>query len=240
MVVAVTRLNADIEAGDLKAAKADYAKARPFYERVESDVEGFVLPGFDATDNSGNLDYLIDMRSSNLDPAVGWHGFHLIERDLWSKGAITDETKKGALELQRNVGNLAQLAKGLSYAPEDLANGAAGLLEEVQSGKISGEEEEFSHLDLVDFAANIEGAQQAFAFLEPGMRNIDPDLTKRVNEQFATVETLLRGYADPAAPGGYKSYTEALRKSDARNLSQAIQNLQEPLAQIAEKVATAG
>ena len=78
MVTAVGRLKGDIDAGDLKAAKAEYPVARSFYERIESDVEGFVLPGHDVTDNSGNLDYLIDMRASNLDPAVGWHGFHAI------------------------------------------------------------------------------------------------------------------------------------------------------------------
>lgn len=93
MVVAVNRLKSDIDAGDLVKAKEDYAKARPFYERIESDVSGFILPGFKATDNSGNLDYLIDMRASNLDPKAGWHGFHAIERNLFQDGKITPETK---------------------------------------------------------------------------------------------------------------------------------------------------
>jgi iron uptake system component EfeO len=97
MVTAVQRLKTDIDAGDLEKAKAQYAAARPFYERIESDVDGFMLPGFKATDNAGNLDYLVDMRASNLDPAVGWHGFHAVERDLFEKGEITNETKKLAV-----------------------------------------------------------------------------------------------------------------------------------------------
>jgi iron uptake system component EfeO len=240
MVTAVDRLKDDIDAGDLDKAKADYARARPFYERIESDVDGFVLAGFDVTDNAGNLDYLIDMRESNLDPAVGWHGFHAIERDLFENGAITDGTKALAAELQKNVALLDGLVKELQYMPEDLANGAAALLEEVQSGKISGEEEAYSHVDLVDFAGNVEGAQQAFAFLEPGMQKIDPDLSKQVSDQFAKVNALLDTYRDADEPGGYKRYTAELKASDAAKLSKAIQALQEPLSRIAEKVATAG
>jgi iron uptake system component EfeO len=239
MVTAVANLKAAIDAGDLEQAKAEYAMARPFYERIESDVAGFVLPGFKATDNSGNLDYLIDMRQSNLDQDAGWHGFHAIERDLYQAGAITDSTKQYAAELQTNVDKLNGLVKKLTYKPEDLANGAAGLLEEVQSSKIKGEEEAFSHLDLVDFAADIEGAQQAFAFLKPGLSKIDPSLTKQVTKQFGNVLSLLDGYKDSSVPGGYVLYTAELRASDANKLSQAVQALQDPLSKIAEKVATA-
>ncbi|MBN9168978.1 MAG: GTPase ObgE, partial [Microbacterium sp.] len=38
MVTAVQRLKADIDAGDLEKARTQYAAARPFYERIESDV----------------------------------------------------------------------------------------------------------------------------------------------------------------------------------------------------------
>ena len=240
MVTAVGILKADIDAGNLDKARAEYPLARPFYERIESDVDGFILPGFKATDNAGNLDYLIDMRASNLDPKVGWHGFHLIERDLFQDGKITDQTKATAAQLQTNVVLLAKLVKGLTYKPEDLGNGAADLLEEVQSTKISGEEEAFSHTDLVDFAGNVEGAQQAFAFLEPGMQKIDPELTARVQSEFAKVTALLDSYRDAKVSGGYVVYTADIKKADAAKLSRAIQALQEPLSKIAEKVATAG
>ena len=240
MLVAVQTLRDDIVAGDLAKARAEYPIARPFYERIESDVDGFTLPGFKATDNAGSLDYLIDMRASSLDPKVGWHGFHAIERDLFQRGQITDETKALAAELERNAGRLAKLAPTLTYKPEDLANGAADLLEEVQTTKVTGEEEAFSHIDLVDFAGNVEGAQQAFAFLEPGLRQIDPDLTARVQVQFAKVNAMLDTYRDKNVPGGYALYTAQIKTADAARLSRAIQALQEPLSKIAEKVATAG
>ena len=239
MVTGVTALKTAIDAGDVAAAQKAYGQARPFYERIESDVDGFVLPGTKANDNAGNLDYLIDMRASNLDSAVGWHGFHAIERDLFQAGAITDGTKQLATELQKNVTTLAGLAKTLNYKPEDLANGAAGLLEEVQSSKIKGEEEAYSHLDLVDFAANVEGSQQAFEYLKPGLTKIDSSLTAQISTQFDKVNALLGSYRDPSAIGGYVTYTPALRASDANTLSQAVQALQDPLSLLAEKVATA-
>ena len=238
MTTAVGTLRTAVDSGDVDAAKRAYGLARPFYEKIESDVEGFLLPATDPTDNAGNLDYLVDMRASNLDPRVGWHGFHAIERDLWTTG-ITDQTKAYAAELQTNVGRLADLAKGLSYKPEDLANGAAGLLDEVQANKITGEEELYSRTDLSDIAANVEGAQQAFAALQPGLKKINPTLTAQVAARFAKVDAALDAYRDPGQVGGYRPYTDELRSSDAAALSRLIQSLQTPLSRIAEKVATA-
>jgi iron uptake system component EfeO len=239
MLVGVKNLQKAVDSGDLAASQKAYADARPFYEKVESDVEGFVMDGFEATDNHGNLDYLIDMRESNLDPAVGWHGFHAVERDLFEGQKITDGTKKYAAELTTNVTKLVKVSKTLTYKPEDLANGAAGLLEEVQSGKISGEEELYSHIDLVDFAANVEGAQQAFAALKPGLDELDANLTKTIAQRFDNVTRLLSTYRDAKELGGYQRYTEELKASDANKLSQSVQALQDALANVAEKVATA-
>ena len=239
MVDAVKILKADIDAGDLAKAKEEYPLARPFYERIESDVDSFVLPGFKATDNAGSLDYLIDMRASALDPKVGWHGFHAIERDLFQNNAITDETKAQAAELLTHVEMLAKITPTIQYKPEDLANGAADLLEEVQTTKVTGEEEDFSHIDLLDFAGNVEGAQQAFEFLKPGMLKIDPDLTARVEAEFDKVNAMLDTYRDKTQPGGYELYTAQVKAADAAKLSKAIQALQEPLSKIGEKVATA-
>lgn len=237
MNVAVADLDKAVQAGNVDEAKAAYGRARPYYERAESAIEGFVLPGFPPEDNAGNLDYLIDMRESTpVDAAVGWSGFHAVERDLWQGGAITDETKKYSSDLVTNVGKLKEVVATLEYRPEDLANGAAALLEEVQSGKITGEEEQFSHLDLLDFAGNVEGAQQAYASLRPGLEQIDAELVSAIDGQFESVQATLDGYRDPSAIGGFKYYTAELRASDAAKLTAAIQPLHESLSAIAQKV----
>ena len=90
-----------------------------------------------------------------------------------------------------------------------------------------------------DFAANIEGAQQAYAFLKPGLDKLDPDLSRRISGQFQAVLAALMKYKDPAALGGYHPWTSTLRSSDAASLSKTVQGLQDPLSRIAEKVATA-
>lgn len=237
----VKALDAAVQSGNVEQAKSAYAKARPFYERSESNVDGFILPGFAVDDNAGNLDYLIDMRESTpVDAKVGWKGFHAIERDLWQGNAITPSTKALSTELVGNVGKLVDVAGSLQYKPEDLANGAADLIEEVQNTKITGEEEAFSHLDLLDFAGNVEGAQQAYAALRPGLQKIDANLVTQLDQQFQAVLTTLDGYRDPAAPGGYKVWTPALRATDAPKLTAVIQPLHQSLSTVAQKVVSGG
>ena len=237
----VKALDAAVQSGNLDVAKTAYAKARLFWERSEASVEGFVLPGFAVGDNAGNLDYLIDMRASTpVDARVGWKGFHAIERDLWQGGAITPGTKALSTELVGNVGKLNTTVATLQYKPEDLANGASDLIEEVQNTKITGEEEAFSHIDLVDFSGNVEGAQQAYASLRPGLEKIDGNLVNQIDQQFQAVLSVLDGYRDPSALGGYRTYTPALQASDATKLTAVIQPLHQSLSTVAQKVVSAG
>lgn len=236
-----------VDSGDIEASKKAWVDARPFYERSESAVDSFLLPGYtipegEEADNAYFLDYLIDMRESNLDEKVGWHGFHAIEKDLWQSGAITDQTKAYAKELAENCKILNEqvipdFADDLK--PEDLANGAADLLEEVSTTKITGEEDKYSKNDLSDFRSNVEGAQQAYANLRDGLMEIDPDLVKRVDAEFQSVSDLLDSYRDENALGGYLPYTDALRTSDSAKLSAPILKLHDDVASLAEKVATA-
>lgn len=237
----VKALDAAVQSGNVDAAKTAYAKARLAWERSESSVEGFVLPGFAVGDNAGNLDYLIDMRASTpVDAKVGWKGFHAIERDLWQGGAITPGTKALSTELVDNVGKLNTTVATLQYKPEDLANGASDLIEEVQNTKITGEEEAFSHIDLVDFSGNVEGAQQAYASLRPGLEKIDGNLVNQIDQQFQAVLKVLDGYRDPSALGGYRTYTPTLQASDAIRLTAVIQPLHQSLSTVAQKVVSAG
>ena len=64
-----------------------------------------------------------------------------------------------------------------------IANGANELLGEVSASKITGEEERYSHIDLVDFEANVEGAEAAFEAVEPLLTDKDPKLAKEIEAQ---------------------------------------------------------
>src|SRR6202012_4149426 len=151
----------------------------------------------------------------------------------------TPATKAFSTELVGNVGRLNGIVANLQYKPEDLANGASDLIEEVQNTKITGEEEAFSHIDLVDFSGNVEGAQQAYASLRPGLEKIDSNVVVQIAQQFQAVLAVLDGYRDPSAPGGFRVYTPALRPADAPKLTAIIQPLHQSLSTVAQKVVSA-
>jgi iron uptake system component EfeO len=237
---AVQALDAAVQSGNVDSSKTAYAQARPFYGRIQSSVDGYLLPGFTVGDNAGNLDYLIDMQEATpVDPKVGWKGFHAIERDLWQAGAITAGTKGLSAELVRNIGTLNTTVATVQFRPEDLANGAADLIEDVYNIKITGAEEAFSHLDFVDFAANVEGAQQAYVLLRPGLAKIDGGLVQQIDQQFQDVLAMLDHYRDPTMPGGYLSYTSDVRERDTPKLTAVVAPLYQSLSTVAQKVVTA-
>lgn len=218
-----------IAAGDLTVSETAYAEARVYYERVEPVAESFTTGG-------DNLDADIDAREGDV-PADRWSGFHVIEKGLFA-GGTTAGLAPVAITLQANVTKLQGLVKGLTYQPAEIANGAVSLLDEVAQNKVTGEEERYSHIDLLDFAANVEGAQQAYANLQPGLIKIDPAISATVSSEFDACLAALDRYKDPADASGFVTY-DTLTPADITALSQAVQALQEPLSQVAGKVVAA-
>lgn len=110
-----------------------------------------------------------------------------------------------------------------------LANGAKELLDEVATGKITGEEDRYSHTDLWDFKANVEGSQAAVAALRPVIDEKDKALGPRLDQQFANVEKLLEGYRNG---DGFRLYT-TLTPEDTKKMSDAVDALGEPVSKVA-------
>ncbi len=210
---------------DLAAAQAAYAKARPYYERVEPVAESFA-----------GLDPAIDNRADDV-PVTQLTGFHRIEYGLFAGKSLAGLATFGD-GLVANVQKLQSLAKGLKFQPAELANGAVGLLDEVSKSKITGEEERYSHIDLLDFQANVEGSEQAFANLQPGLEKIDPTLTSTITGAFDRLDTLLDKYRDKTQPSGFVLYP-ALTSADKTAFAQAVQAVAEPLSKVASKVVNA-
>ena len=93
-------------------------------------------------------------------------GFHGIEKALWEEDT-TDGMTPVAKQLLADVEELQAKVKTVDLQAVQIANGANELLGEVSASKITGEEERYSHIDLVDFEANVEGAEAAFEAVEP-------------------------------------------------------------------------
>lgn len=206
---------AAVVAGNVAAAKARYAAARVPYERIEPVAGSF-----------GDLDPRIDAREDGV-PADEWGGFHRIEKALW-----VEDTAKGmapvAKQLQADVEELAENVKTVKLDAVEVATGANELLAEVSGSKITGEEERYSHIDLVDFEANVEGSEAAFEAVKPLVDETDPDLSGEIEADFKMVFNSLQPYR---TEDGFVSYTE-LTEADTRKLSIAIDTLAEKLSQV--------
>jgi iron uptake system component EfeO len=213
---------AALEAGNLAQAKALFGPARSHYEAIEPVAESF-----------GDLDPEIDARAGDV-PAASWTGFHRIEQILWQKNT-TAGTAGYAKKLLADVTTLDTKVKTLSYQAPQLANGAVELLNEVAGSKITGEEDRYSHTDLSDFAANVEGARQAFILLAPVLEDQgEGALVKTIDQRFAAVTDGLARYRR-STPLGYATYS-ALTPADRRTFAQQVDALAEPLSTIAAKV----
>ena len=93
----------------------------------------------------------------------------------------------------------------LTYTVDAIANGSRGLLEEVATGKVTGEEEYWSRTDLWDFQANVDGARVAFEGVQPIVEEKDAELADQLTTRFDELQVLL----DAQREGdGFVSYDE--------------------------------
>jgi iron uptake system component EfeO len=210
---------AAVVAGNIAQAKSLYPAARIPYERIEPVAESF-----------GDLDPRIDARENDV-PASEFGGFHRIEKALWEEGTALGMAPV-AKQLQADVEELQGKVKNVKLQAVQIANGANELLGEVSASKITGEEERYSHLDLVDFKANVEGSQVAFEAVEPLLSKSDPKLAKEIEADFEAVYAALKPYEHG---DGFVSYEE-LTKADTRKLAQVIDTLAEKLSQVPAQI----
>ncbi len=220
-LVTATRAFTDaVDAGNLEQAKELYAPSRVAYERIEPVAEVF-----------GDLDPKIDAREGDV-PAKDWGGYHSIEQRLWVDGT-TEGLSDSTQELNQNVATLQSLVRDVDLQPAGIANGAVELLNEVSKSKITGEEERYSRTDLVDFEANVQGAEAAYDAVKPILQKKRPQLVTELDAKFAAVYAALQPYKTGTTT--YVAYTD-LTKDDTRALSQAIDSLAEPLSKVSKQV----
>ena len=210
-----------IKAGNLEEAKKQYPVIRMAYERSEPIAESF-----------GELDVNIDFRLADYleenKTEEGWRGFHRIEKIMWEQNT-TKGTEEYADQLVKDIKELKAKVATVEVTPDLMVTGAVDLLNEVATQKITGEEEIYSHTDLYDFKANIEGAEEIFKIFKPLIEKKDSKLAKDLTEKFATINGLLDKYKTDDKH--YKLYTD-LTKENTKELSEAVTKLGEPLSQM--------
>jgi len=222
-------------AGDDARARELYAATRVHWERVEPVAESF-----------GDLDPALDLREADLEDGQTWTGWHLVEKDLWqpapdANGGETyvpltaEERTAAAADLVANTQRLVDqvTADGFTFEAFQIANGAKGLLDEVATGKVTGEEEIWSHTDLWDFQANVDGALVAYEVLQDVVTEQDPDLATELEQRFSELQALLA--AQGSVDAGFVPYTD-LSADEVTALAAAVDALSEPLSRLTTTV----
>ncbi|WP_393057408.1 iron uptake system protein EfeO [Streptomyces sp. LN549] len=213
-----------VAAGDLEAAKKAYADSRIGWERTEPVAESF-----------GDIDPKVDVREDGLEDGQKWTGWHRLEKALWQDKKLGTEEKALAPTLYKDLLDWQKRVGTAEITPTSMANGAKELLDEVATGKVTGEEERYSHTDLVDFKANVEGAEKSYELLKPIATKNDAALTSSLDKQFAALNTLLDKYRTDKNSYVFTSY-EKVGKADRKELSDAVNALAEPLSRLAAAV----
>lgn len=213
-----------VKAGETEKAKELYPIARTYWERIEPVAEIF-----------GDLDPLTDGREPDA-KAEGrdFTGWHRIEKQLWVENN-TDGMAKYADDLLANIKKVVALSEEQPLTALQLAQGSKGLLDEVATGKITGEEDEFSHTDLWDFKANIDGSQAAIAALRPVLEDQDPELVTLLDQRFKALDAELDQHQN--AEDGSWTFYDKLTDEQIKKLSDAVAALSEPISKVAAVVA---
>jgi iron uptake system component EfeO len=218
-IAATTTFTDAVRSGDVEAAKAAYAPSRQGWERIEP-IAGLV------EEIDGAVDARVDDFEGVDDP--NFTGWHRLEYLLWEQGT-TEGGAAFADKLDADLQTLETELEGMEIPPAALAVGSSELIEEVSTGKITGEEDRYSGTDLWDFAANVEGSEKGFELLEPAIEAEDPDLVASIESLFDELEGQLGAYRDG---GGYRPYS-ALTDADKTEMQTTLAELSENLATVA-------
>ncbi|MGP1674920.1 MAG: iron uptake system protein EfeO [Candidatus Limnocylindrales bacterium] len=237
--------------GQDDTAKARFPIVRTSYERIEPVAEAL-----------GDLDPRIDYREVDAKAeGLEWTGFHRIEKDLWepAPGSLNSDGETDAWQdwqpstpqeradigdqLVADVTELYDFVHSEAFTTflddqgvDWLSNGAIALLDEVATGKITGEEDWWSGTDLWDFAANVEGSKLAFALVRDFAVEKSAEgtaLVERIDAGFTALEAALATHGN--LDDGFVTYGE-LTDEDKRNLSNLINTLAEPLSQLTSTI----
>jgi len=228
--------------GDDAKARQLFPITRINYERIEPTAEQF-----------GDLDPKIDYRKPGAEAeGLPFTGFHRIEMDLWldearknypdEKIAPLDEAARKELgqQLVTDIQALYDKVHSDDFVLSigDITNGAIGLLDEVAApdGKLPGEEDEFSHTDLYDFYANVEGANVAYTSVRDIAESKGDDgaqLVSDLDEQFGSMFALLETHGD--YDKGFVSY-DTVEQPQRNELGAQLNALSEPLSQLTHTV----
>ena len=215
-----TEFVAAVKAGDVAKAKALYADAR--------------APVGARSSRSRSRSATSTRRSTAARTSSRGHGVHRLPPPR--EGPVGRRPAEGLRRHRRPAARRRQASwsrrpRPSSSTRSSIANGSKALLDEIATGKITGEEERYSHTDLWDFDANFEGSQAAIDALRPRPQGARPGPARRPSTQrFADARRRCSTRTRPAT--AYVLYT-ALTPADLKALTVALDAVCEQVAKVA-------
>ena len=220
-LVSRTQALADATAsGNLDTSRQTYGASRLPYERLEPIAELFP-----------DLDGAMDAREDDFPQGVNdptFTGWHRIEYLLYQQGDVA-AAAPFAKQLAADTVELQQQIAAITIDPGTMVNGAAGLIEEAAATKITGEEDRYSQLSLIDLAANVEGAKKIVELLTPLLQAANPTLLDAIDDDLIAFDSKLGAYE--SGEEQYLPYDQ-LTEADRDKLKASLAALSEDLAQI--------
>lgn len=209
LIDATVALEDRIAAGDLDGARATWLAARTPWRQM-APVSGRV------SDLAGSMDPLADyLAGREADPA--FIGFHRIEYGLWGEDT-TEGLGPVAEGLAANAVTLKDRLKALDVAPGDLAGNAAALAARVADQASTGQTP-YSHADLAEFSADLDGIAKSALLVDPLVAEADPAASAALHHALAVAGATLESYRTDGALPSYEGVDAAGRAKIAAAFS---------------------
>ncbi|KOV56209.1 EfeM/EfeO family lipoprotein [Streptomyces sp. MMG1121] len=171
-----TRLQRDIDRGDLAAARSDWLPAHLEYERLGAAYDAF-----------GDADAAVNGTDAGLPGGVhdkDFAGFHRIEYGLWH-GESADGLRAPAAALVKAVTGLRDTWSQTRMDPAQLGLRAHEILENTVQFELTGRTDYGSGSNLATARANLDGTREVLSRLHPllatryaGLPGLDTDMDR--------------------------------------------------------------
>ncbi|MCW2937825.1 MAG: Iron permease [Actinomycetia bacterium] len=211
----VGRLKADLDAGDLTAARRDWLTAHLGYSSLGAAYGTFK-----------DFDKKINGRADGLPGGVhdkDFTGFHRMEYGLWH-GESAASLAGPAGQLVADVAGLAKDFPAQDFAAGDLALRTHEILENTLQFELTGATDQGSGSNLATAEANVQGTRVLLDLLRPLIVKRGPQLLAIVDQWLQRTEQFLQAHL--------QSPVEQLSRTDRQKINGTLGQLLEKLAPI--------
>ncbi len=217
---------AAVEAGSLADAQDLYVPAREDYESIEAASEAY-----------GSLYPDIDGQIESFGSSSGFEGFHEIEESMWVADTLSGQSSY-AMTLVKDVDRLQVMASTATYQPAQIGDFASAQLAEASNYLVTGSEERYSNLELVDLKGTLANAQEAISLLTPALRSLSPAVLQQLQAAMTVMSSALAQceQSPGSADSGYESLSD-VGIAQRETLAQDVLNLAAPVARATQLVA---